>query len=242
MVSYPARHQIRGKKFVAKAPSSVKVQLLQSIPGYGKKGNLIPSFKILVMLVMFHYMSNTCIGSIVPITPGVMRNIWYPREMATYVTISRLQELGGKDITAERDPLFGSNKQRKAAERERREAKVAAAMPQGDTAAEADLVQDIDLQSTAETHITEAHIVEPHINVASSTLVETQIPLLATEGTSPPVAEPLAESPSSPIEPPKDLLMTVRSITNRMCIKMLLTIKYSPNWQLAYYPSYFRSP
>lgn len=40
IVSLPGWHQTRGKKFVAKAPSSVNVQLLQSIPGYGKKGML----------------------------------------------------------------------------------------------------------------------------------------------------------------------------------------------------------
>ncbi|KAG9248797.1 hypothetical protein BJ878DRAFT_287734 [Calycina marina] len=105
MVSYPSRQQVRWKKFVAKAPAAVKVQLLQNVPGYGKK------------------------GSIVPITPGVMRNIWYPRRMAGYVTMAKLQELG--DITAERDFVFGTNKQRKIAEREKRKGKPAAANGEG---------------------------------------------------------------------------------------------------------------
>lgn len=40
-----------------------------------------------------------------------MRNIWYPKKIAGYVTSAKLEALG-KEATFERDPTFASNKQR----------------------------------------------------------------------------------------------------------------------------------
>jgi hypothetical protein len=42
-----------------------------------------------------------------------MRNIWYPKKMAGYVTEAQQQILGDKN-TAERDPTFGTRKERDA--------------------------------------------------------------------------------------------------------------------------------
>jgi hypothetical protein len=43
-----------------------------------------------------------------------MRNIWYPKKIAGYVTIAKLQTLGKKDAAVERDPTFGSRKERES--------------------------------------------------------------------------------------------------------------------------------
>ncbi len=44
----------------------------------------------------------------------MMRNIWYPKKMAEYVTAAKQEELGvKKDAVLERDSTFGTRKQRK---------------------------------------------------------------------------------------------------------------------------------
>jgi hypothetical protein len=54
------------------------------------------------------------LGAIVPVTAGVMRNIWYPKRMAEYLTAVKLQELGvKKDLVLERDSSFRSNTERR---------------------------------------------------------------------------------------------------------------------------------
>lgn len=50
-----------------------------------------------------------------PVTRGIMRNTWFPKKMADYAPASRLEELAKEDIVPERDPTFGSKKERKAA-------------------------------------------------------------------------------------------------------------------------------
>ncbi|KAH6719111.1 hypothetical protein BKA61DRAFT_473565 [Leptodontidium sp. MPI-SDFR-AT-0119] len=89
---FPAgQRQVRGKKKLASEKvATVKVHLLQNIPGYGRR------------------------GAVIPVTSGVMRNIWYPKKMAEYLTIAKLQELGvKKDAILERDSTFQSNAARK---------------------------------------------------------------------------------------------------------------------------------
>lgn len=84
-----ASHQIRGKKKIAKI-STIRVQLLQNVPGYGRR------------------------GAVIPVTTGVMRNIWYPKKMAQYVTAAKLQALGvKKDAPLERDSTFRSTTEKK---------------------------------------------------------------------------------------------------------------------------------
>lgn len=46
-------------------------------------------------------------GSICPVEPGRMRNSWYPRQRAEYMTGSMLQGLKPQDLVAERDFTFG---------------------------------------------------------------------------------------------------------------------------------------
>jgi hypothetical protein len=48
-----------------------------------------------------------------------MRNIWYPKRIAGYVTDAKLELLGKKDAALERDPNFGSRKQRVSLKRAR---------------------------------------------------------------------------------------------------------------------------
>ncbi|KAH7330205.1 hypothetical protein BKA65DRAFT_480363 [Rhexocercosporidium sp. MPI-PUGE-AT-0058] len=88
---FPAGQQVRGKKKLASEKvATVKVHLLQNIPGYGRR------------------------GAVIPVTSGVMRNIWYPKKMAEYLTIAKLQELGvKKDAMLERDSTFQTNAVRK---------------------------------------------------------------------------------------------------------------------------------
>ena len=47
------------------------------------------------------------IGSICPVEPGRMRNSWYPRQRAAYMTGSISQGLKAQSLVAERDFTFG---------------------------------------------------------------------------------------------------------------------------------------
>ena len=51
------------------------------------------------------------VGAIIPITAGRMRNEFYPRKMAEYVTAAQLRKLGLQDAALERDPTFGISQQ-----------------------------------------------------------------------------------------------------------------------------------
>ncbi|KAL2046351.1 hypothetical protein N7G274_001798 [Stereocaulon virgatum] len=82
--------QIRGKKKTAKRPTTIKVKLLEDIKGYGKQ------------------------GSITLVEPGRMRNSWFPRHKAEYVTVSTLQGLKPREVVAERDVTFGMTKEETA--------------------------------------------------------------------------------------------------------------------------------
>jgi hypothetical protein len=70
-------------------------------------------------------------GTVIPVTTGVMRNIWYPKGMAEYLTEARRQEIGiKKDAHLEREYTFKSEKERKLErqiQREAQDAKEAAA-------------------------------------------------------------------------------------------------------------------
>ena len=50
-------------------------------------------------------------GSVTPVEPGRMRNSWYPRQKAEYVTLSTLEGVKIQDLTAERDFAFGMRPQ-----------------------------------------------------------------------------------------------------------------------------------
>ena len=46
-------------------------------------------------------------GSIVPVAPGRMRNIWYPANKAQYMTVPQLKEAIRQGIVIEREHTFG---------------------------------------------------------------------------------------------------------------------------------------
>ena len=46
-----------------------------------------------------------------------MRNIWYPKKIAGYVTIAKLDTLAKKDLEVERDPNFASRQDRDSLKR-----------------------------------------------------------------------------------------------------------------------------
>lgn len=58
-------------------------------------------------------------GAIIPITAGRMRNEFYPRKMAEYITAAQLRELGLQDAALERDPTFGITQQQIASQKPR---------------------------------------------------------------------------------------------------------------------------
>lgn len=99
----PGFHQqVRGKKKNAKGPHIVNVRLLEDIRGYGRKGHYPDptSFQVSMLIL-------PCPGSIIPIAPGRMRNIYYPQRKAEYVTKAQMQTTNQKDLMAERDFSFG---------------------------------------------------------------------------------------------------------------------------------------
>jgi hypothetical protein len=75
--------QVRGKKKMARAPTTVTVRLTKDVPTFGRK------------------------GSYIPISIGRMRNEFFPTRAAEYVTSVQLKDMKAKNITAERDFQFG---------------------------------------------------------------------------------------------------------------------------------------
>ncbi|KAK1818213.1 hypothetical protein LTR12_007365 [Friedmanniomyces endolithicus] len=73
---------VRGKKTMAKASSALPVRLLKHVDAFGRK------------------------GAIVPISRGLMRNDWFPRRIAEYVTLPELKTLRTKNVAVERDFNF----------------------------------------------------------------------------------------------------------------------------------------
>ena len=55
------------------------------------------------------------IGSITPVEPGRMRNTWYPRQKAAYVTMTSLMGQKTQNLAAERDFTFGMKPKEEAA-------------------------------------------------------------------------------------------------------------------------------
>lgn len=61
------------------------------------------------------YNANKLIGRIIPISPGRMRNDFYPKKKAEYMTVAQLRETGIQESAMERDSTFGSRQDRIAA-------------------------------------------------------------------------------------------------------------------------------
>jgi len=77
-----AKQQVRGKKKLAKV-TTVNVRLLRDVTRYGKQ------------------------GSVIPLPAGRMRNQFFPRKMAEYMTQAQLKEAGLTGVTLERDFTYG---------------------------------------------------------------------------------------------------------------------------------------
>ncbi|EMC92927.1 hypothetical protein BAUCODRAFT_77191 [Baudoinia panamericana UAMH 10762] len=78
------RQQVRGKKKMANLSSTVPVRLLRDVKRFGRK------------------------GAIVPISNGRMRNEWFPRHIAEYITMPELKTLRISNAPMERDYDFGT--------------------------------------------------------------------------------------------------------------------------------------
>ena len=52
-------------------------------------------------------------GSITPVEPGRMRNYWFPKQKAEYVTAASLQGIKVQSLVAERDFTFGLESEEK---------------------------------------------------------------------------------------------------------------------------------
>ncbi|KAJ9668031.1 hypothetical protein H2201_001837 [Coniosporium apollinis] len=98
----PTYQQTRSKKTSSKQPDHIAVRLLKDVKSFGRA------------------------GALVPVTAGQMRNMWFPRGIADYVTAPQLKELQARNVAVERDFLFGveltKKKKAEAAEEEAQEA------------------------------------------------------------------------------------------------------------------------
>ncbi|KAI9661036.1 MAG: hypothetical protein M1821_009363 [Bathelium mastoideum] len=92
-----SRQHIRGKKRLANGASVMTVRLLRDKKGFGRK------------------------GSIVPISTGRMRNDWFPRGVADYLTQAEVKDLRLKNTPIERDYAFVSAKHSEQQRQERLE-------------------------------------------------------------------------------------------------------------------------
>ncbi|KAK5149321.1 hypothetical protein LTR04_007202 [Oleoguttula sp. CCFEE 6159] len=73
------QQQVRGKKKASNIPSTLTVRLLKPVETFGKA------------------------GAYVPIAVGKMRNDWFPRRIAEYVTSAALKDLHARNVPIERD-------------------------------------------------------------------------------------------------------------------------------------------
>ena len=64
-------------------------------------------YTVVVTIIQCRALTHMIVGSICPVEPGRMRNSWYPRQKAEYMTASTLQGLKPQDLVAERDFTFG---------------------------------------------------------------------------------------------------------------------------------------
>ena len=57
-------------------------------------------------------------GSIIPVAPGRMRNMYYPQRKAEYVTQAQIRTMHQKDLVIERDFAFGLDKSNEESQKE----------------------------------------------------------------------------------------------------------------------------
>ena len=101
--------QVRGKKKIVNTTSTVPVRLLKNVKTFGKKG------KHQCVLALSEGSLIADLGAIVPISVGMMRNTWFPRHIAEYVTLPERRTLRLKNVAIERDFEFGITELAKSA-------------------------------------------------------------------------------------------------------------------------------
>lgn len=94
------RQQVRGKKKMVNNSSTITVRLMKDVKAYGRRGKCFA-------IAIYYQHTNAISGALVPISPGAMRNMWFPRRIAEYVTIPELKRLRINNVAMERDFEFG---------------------------------------------------------------------------------------------------------------------------------------
>lgn len=80
-------------------------------------------------VLLNHVLTYAITDSITPVEPGRMRNSWYPRQKAEYVTAATLQGTKPQAVVAERDFTFGIKAKKDEAPEALREEKPAEMNP-----------------------------------------------------------------------------------------------------------------
>jgi hypothetical protein len=93
------------------------------------------------VLCKTNHKANRLVGRIIPISPGRMRNDFYPKKKAEYMTMAQLRETGMQESTMERDSNFGSRQVRSGARRSEIIASPSAVPPTIPIAVEVDLIK-----------------------------------------------------------------------------------------------------
>ncbi|KAL9096705.1 MAG: hypothetical protein Q9165_001193 [Trypethelium subeluteriae] len=81
------------------------VRLMRDKKGFGRKGDFHRAY-----IEMWKVAIDNFTGSIVPISTGRMRNDWFPRGIAEYLTQVEIKDLRLKSVPIERDYTFISTK------------------------------------------------------------------------------------------------------------------------------------
>ncbi|CAK3912602.1 Hypothetical predicted protein [Lecanosticta acicola] len=86
------KQQVRGKKKMANNSATTTVRLLRNVPGFGKR------------------------GAIVPVPTGHMRNRFFPQRIAEYITVPELRTIRASNVPIERDYAFGQQQKKPVAD------------------------------------------------------------------------------------------------------------------------------
>lgn len=102
----PFQRQLRGVK-KGKVVRVLNVRLLEDTQGYGPKGKACNSYCPRVERAPVEESDGAILGAVIPVAPGRMRNIFYPRGVAAYVSEEQLRDLREREVPIERDFAFG---------------------------------------------------------------------------------------------------------------------------------------
>lgn len=106
----PFQRQLRGAK-KGKAARVLNVRLLENVQGFGEKGKASNFNCLRVERAPVQESDGAILGAVIPVAPGRMRNIFYPRGVAAYVSKEQLRDLRKREVPIERDFAFGKEQQ-----------------------------------------------------------------------------------------------------------------------------------